>query len=153
MDKRKTRTRTTRKMGKLDHNHERAQTTPHNEHKHQNMTWRERMDITKEIKKAENKRWLNLSISPSWAVLTVLFSKSSHFKTLQCYSTKKNDLHYFSSNLSPRSFTTARHLFWTTFTQHAPVEAFHPESWLSEFWICPKSYVSCSQVCPHCIPK
>jgi hypothetical protein len=36
MDKRKTRTRTTRKMGKLDHNHERAQTTPHNEHKHQN---------------------------------------------------------------------------------------------------------------------
>jgi hypothetical protein len=23
-------------MGKLDHNHERAQTTPHNEHKHQN---------------------------------------------------------------------------------------------------------------------
>jgi hypothetical protein len=36
MDKRKTRTRTTRKMGKLDHNHERAQTTPHNEHKYQN---------------------------------------------------------------------------------------------------------------------
>jgi hypothetical protein len=32
----KTRTRTTRKMGKLDHNHERAQTTQHNEHKHQN---------------------------------------------------------------------------------------------------------------------
>jgi hypothetical protein len=28
LDKRKTRTRTTRKMGKLDHNHERAQTTP-----------------------------------------------------------------------------------------------------------------------------
>jgi hypothetical protein len=37
IDKRKTRTRTTRKMGKLDHhNHERAQTTPHNEDKHQN---------------------------------------------------------------------------------------------------------------------
>jgi hypothetical protein len=32
MDKRKTRTTTTRKMGKLDHNHERAQTEPHNEH-------------------------------------------------------------------------------------------------------------------------
>jgi hypothetical protein len=36
MDKRKTRTRTTRKVGKLDHNHERAQTTPHNEQKYQN---------------------------------------------------------------------------------------------------------------------
>jgi hypothetical protein len=36
MDKRKTQTKTTRKMGKLDHNHERAQTTPQNEHKHQN---------------------------------------------------------------------------------------------------------------------
>jgi hypothetical protein len=36
MDQRKTRTRTTRKMGKLDHNHERGQTTPHKEHKHQN---------------------------------------------------------------------------------------------------------------------
>jgi hypothetical protein len=36
IDKRKTRTRTTRKMGKLDHNHEGAQTTPPNEHKHQN---------------------------------------------------------------------------------------------------------------------
>jgi hypothetical protein len=35
MDKRKTRTKTTRKMGKLDHNHERSQTTPHNEHKYQ----------------------------------------------------------------------------------------------------------------------
>jgi hypothetical protein len=35
MDKRKTRTITTRKMGKLDQNHERAQTTPHNEHKHE----------------------------------------------------------------------------------------------------------------------
>jgi hypothetical protein len=36
MDKRKTRTRTTKKMGKFDHNHERAQTTLQNEHKHQN---------------------------------------------------------------------------------------------------------------------
>jgi hypothetical protein len=35
MDKKKTRTKTTRKMKKLDHNHERAHTTPHNEHKHQ----------------------------------------------------------------------------------------------------------------------
>jgi hypothetical protein len=32
MDKGKTRTRTTRKMRKLDYNHERVQTTPHNEH-------------------------------------------------------------------------------------------------------------------------
>jgi hypothetical protein len=36
MDKRKTQTRITRKMGKLDHNHERAQTTPHNEQQNQN---------------------------------------------------------------------------------------------------------------------
>jgi hypothetical protein len=36
LDKRKTRTRTTRKMGKLDHNHERTHTTPHYEHQHQN---------------------------------------------------------------------------------------------------------------------
>jgi hypothetical protein len=36
MNKRKTRTRTTRKMGKLNHKHERAQTTPHNEDKHPN---------------------------------------------------------------------------------------------------------------------
>jgi hypothetical protein len=38
MGKRKTRTRTTRKMGKLDHNHKRVQTTPHNEHK-QGQRW------------------------------------------------------------------------------------------------------------------
>jgi hypothetical protein len=35
MDKAKTRTRTSRKIGKLDQNHVRAQTIPHNEHKHQ----------------------------------------------------------------------------------------------------------------------
>jgi hypothetical protein len=36
IDKRKTRTRTTRKMEKLDHNHGRAQNTPHKEHQQQN---------------------------------------------------------------------------------------------------------------------
>jgi hypothetical protein len=36
MDKRKTHTRTIRKTGKLDHNHERAHITPHNEPKHHN---------------------------------------------------------------------------------------------------------------------
>jgi hypothetical protein len=35
MDK-KIRTKTTRKMGKLDYNHERIQTKSQNEHKHQN---------------------------------------------------------------------------------------------------------------------
>jgi hypothetical protein len=33
MDKAKTRTITTRKIGKLDHNHERARITPHTEHR------------------------------------------------------------------------------------------------------------------------
>jgi hypothetical protein len=41
MDKRKTRTRATRKMGKLDHNHQRAQNTPHNEHQ------REQVEISR----------------------------------------------------------------------------------------------------------
>jgi hypothetical protein len=36
MDKNKTRTRTTRIIGKLDYNNKRAQTTSQNEHKHQN---------------------------------------------------------------------------------------------------------------------